>query len=1332
MDQEKQNNLDLETRLSSGFDDFQFDSLWNDAVHSDVEKKGPAIAESSKSSLDWGDLESDAELWSGLEAASSGAGNGSKKSPKGEFEDFLDMFATEGQSSNSDRLGSFSSLGDLSIGSLSSGSEKDSTADLVDVSDKFSSDSDVKTSKETETSGADVKSDAKAEESKSDEKAEESKSDEKAEESKSNEKAEESKSDEKAEESKSDEKTEEVKSDEKAEEAKSDEKAEESKADEKAEESKADEKAEESKSDEKVEESKSDEKSEESKSDEKSEESKSDEKSEESKSDEKSEESKSDEKSEESKSDEKSEELARVAAAAYEMTERACKGDVMPENEVVVMEHELKPDTIYSDEECEPIPEPVNTANRKLILLCAVLISVLIGFGLFVVCDYFFFSEKVDSMPGYHQDYVFQDDIVNYTSIASSSNGKFVAMCSDYRGIVKADMQTVFEFWPSLTGCRNLIVSDDGTNVYYIDHANGLYHVDMLHDSGINVAKIADLADMEGSLFDVRDGDVYYIARLSDSMKRVVRHVNLGNGSSKDVELPEDAMLCDGFSASAYAYLSNGSIYVVKNGQTEAASLEDPKLGCTQRPSQFGCASDGEGNWAVLCSSSIRQGKGKIADAPHQMMDDVAIRSGAKHWQLLRNANGTDYISTDFRHHIDTRNKLASSKFSRELSNEFAAAYGNNEEPLIALSAGQPVSINNEGHVSLLTRPAPIWNKKVYSTAFYANGDKMIVFAEEETGLSSSLITWTKTTPGLERAIPGIVDGLNVSWHGNYGFVTFNMEGAPKLEWIDFNHDFKILGLIKDIANPVEDAEWSADEKYVILRYAGGTSELFKLVETQGEPEMLYAEGEGKLFPGEITRRLESVREFPAEVGISFAQKSSEEQLLWYLEDGVLRLLRLSDGAKSVVFKALEGEIEQIRAKHVLAHPAADYLILWGDEGMMSLNLKKRGAPNVAEVGPVAWVVPDRQGEKLATSAGVYDLETGSMHPWPNEINLTRPLAWVGSNHFLMTEDGTNLIELVGNSQMKVHHMPGKNTLRLIGANSGFHPSTDIISVIRDKAISLERLKPNGKTKTEVVLAGSNGHWCAIDADKRPWIHPTSRTQNNMCYSTKSAAEGMDKPGRSVDPALMAQYEITKTSLPAYTPSEIHFVDDVHLTIHTVPDNATLGFASVSGELPKELVFADGVKTAPLDIKMKAVDDRIIIAVTQEGYVLRVVPFTPNTANVALRVPLLPEAAADLKVAYKDADGEAVSDVSESFDIELKSFVQARRDEVKACLKKEHADKLILDVNDGGDIVLPNDTSAELTACLAPVLTYIKEQCGAGALPEVTDYSGLRMTIDNP
>ncbi len=996
---------------------------------------------------------------------------------------------------------------------------------------------------------------------------------------------------------------------------------------------------------------------------------------------------------------------AEEADGEIRLSERARLGRMVPENEVEVSEHVLHPEVYYSDEECRPSgkakkekdngdDEYVEEGQKHNHALFWVAILLLF---LICVCAYFVSTQNSDKqVVNYAQKTSFQTHLGKYHHMTKSKNGNVVAMCSHTRGIVEANGKLVAEFWPTVDGCRELVISDDEKVVWYVDAKNGLHKVDLEKDQGFNSAAVIKLEGYAGKGFDVSGTDVVYLVPMGMNQPPVVRHVNLLDGSNyaaNDVALPVDAIPCHGVYAGHYAYISENSIHLLNNGQVLSASLDAPKLGCT-RDTLYACVADSEGRWSVLCRGSLRQGEGSVAKEPVQIADDTGLRADTKAFRLMRSAEGTDLVTASDWYHVDARNNLRAVHLSQNLSPKFdVVASDASDGSLVGISDGVPMKVTADGVVSLNQEKSNLENV----ASFFVGGSQLAVLIDNhQKGME--LVLWDISQASLvaNQHFATQIQQVNVSPKGQAGFVV----SGGTLSWMNWKTG-SVIGT-HQLSLPVADVTWDEDERHALIRYNDNSWELFSKTEDG----------------------VTSMRQYPSSVVIAFARSG----LLWHYENERLRTERIGDGVVSTVFTSMTEKLRDISLRGIVMAERSNIAIFWGEKGLLTMNVETGlSTSRVSAQKAIEWVTPDRYGKFAVTSAGILELSTGMLLPLSEKL-LQNRLHWIGSDTYLASADGRAVIERESGKVMMM--APRIRGIQMVGANSGFHADSNIIPVMRDGMISLASLEKDGSQVDVGVFSGTDtSQWC--------WKAANGRIQG-MGSVCSVVSEDPNKPTllKSQDTDVIASTKtLPQNLLSPFTPATMKFSNDVSFSLTSVPEDAMVMFSMEEGggELPKELVFEDDITSSPVNVQLKNDSREVWATIVADGYDTRIVTFRPEVSKLNLRVPLLKEGADKVGITWHELDletnerGEAF-EVSEDLEIEMKSAFFARRQGLLACMRRHKVGTLKLILNNS-QILPDNEMNQNLLTCIAPSLIEVNEAKRNGAFPELSDMASTSIDI---
>lgn len=245
----------------------------------------------------------------------------------------------------------------------------------------------------------------------------------------------------------------------------------------------------------------------------------------------------------------------------------------------------------------------------------------------------------------------------------------------------------------------------------------------------------------------------------------------------------------------------------------------------------------------------------------------------------------------------------------------------------------------------------------------------------------------------------------------------------------------------------------------------------------------------------------------------------------------------------------------------------------------------------------------------------------------------------------------------------------------------------------------------------------------------------TTQGDGNVCVSFAHKQDGTIVPiqtdNKQIANAMRKAFAPVKVEAQMYAPYT--FVDDVALSIETVPAESSIFFVVGEGTMPPQLTSESGFLPAPVKTTLKRSDVNIGMAVTAPEYELRAMSFTPNTAAKTIRIPLLRSAAQDIVIQGFDFDENnrpIDADLSDDIRFELASLLQAKRDAIAACLATTETKKFSLWLDENGILAAKAQADAAPDACLTPVVTYIEGERKKGALPELNSLSALELRLD--
>ncbi len=1003
------------------------------------------------------------------------------------------------------------------------------------------------------------------------------------------------------------------------------------------------------------------------------------------------------------------------------LSERARLGRVIPEGEVITSEHTLGHDVIYAEADCSPdVPAGGSHVLKVLVTIAIALIAVT------VIVAFYMRSGMQQPEVHYIQKGAFQNDNGQFKHLYYSSARNHIAMCSDVRGVVWSGGKMVSEFWPGNGGCARLVLADDGTRVWYMDNNHQLFEVNLIAGFGFNPKLVTSLNGIVGDEFAVSNGAVSYFAQ-NDDLKPVYRSVSLESKEVKDVAIPDDALPCSGFAGSTYAYVSKDAIHLNAQAGETVASLEAPKLGCS-RETALSCSMNGAEDWVVLCKDSIRQGKGKNAQEPNHY-NNVALRSGASTFNLIRHNEGTELVTTEQWIRLDNRNNMVVVPLKQPLNNGFEVAYHTDEKaPLIGLN-NDIIKFTIDGQNAQYTQVIPPRDKstnELLGAAFVGDGSHAVSLASNYTEGKSRISLWDLQEGRLVNSTPfnGIIEKINISNQGRYGFVV-NELNSGHITWINWLTGELMGEFMPEF--PVENVVWSADDQHVLIQYINRNADLFEVTDKAVKP----------------------MRSYTADVVVSFA----DNDLLWHIEGGEVYFERISDSSRSVVNEKLSEHLGETGISHILAHPYSDDVLFWGEGGIWRYNVATKRL-NLVSSDEISWLIPDRSGNYVATSSGLIELSTLEMKALP-ELADNAPLRWIGYKQYLQTADGRSIIDW--QSQQVQQVLPDVTKLRFVGLGGGEHPTNNYALSIRNNILSLEQLQSDAAPRTVSAFGGEDTHsWCWISANGE------IQAQGNTCVSFMKDAEGKSLLSANNAAISASMKPLLSSAARVFEATPIEFIDKVKLNITTVPEDAFLVFATAEGELPQPLTFEDGIVAAPFTTELSLDTRWFALVVAAAGYESRTMTFRPDRESIGMRIPLLPEnASAALQIRWlspaddteakpaevpadnQPADGKSGAqaapnaiafgdpvEVSEDLDIEMKALAFNHVDALTTCLKKQHKPHhLLLALHDNQLVVADPALEEAAKTCVAPVVSDLNDKHANGALPELSDMANLYIDI---
>ena len=978
------------------------------------------------------------------------------------------------------------------------------------------------------------------------------------------------------------------------------------------------------------------------------------------------------------------------------LSERARMGRVMPEGEVVSAEHEINPDEIYPDEACAAdgfAPSANQRVKKLLVVLVALMVCVLalvIAYAVKTVSD--------DHRVKYAQKASFRLASGDFDHFYATRNGNFKTACSNARGVVLDQNNALAaEYWPDMNGCLAPRISEDGRIAWFVDARHNLNEIKLESENGFAPRKIAHLNGYAGKGFDVgSDGKIRWIARNDADQSLVLRSQPIAGGNIADEPLPPGASVCDGFFGTRYAYVSGDSIHIAREDKSVSASLAAPKLGCSDK-TFIACAYDGQSNWSVLCQNSIRQGSDDKVRQPVRF-ENTRIRSGASHFNLIRHEDGTDLIAASEWIRIDAGGKDSKVLFKQDLGKSFAFARSDDEKtPLRGIAGRRFKEIAADGEI---IDNYPDSGLIHLGNAFVNGGSYAVSFFGDPRENVSKAVVWDINSGRLVdvKDFPGRIRGLHIAENGRLGFAVTD---APKrqLTWISFQTN-EVLGA-EDIAGDIDRVEWSDDGVYALLHFASGSSKLFE----HGQNGMTLK------------------REYGKETVVALGHNG----LMWRISGENVMFERIDTGSLSVINEQLSTALRGQNIKAVLRHPGSDDVLFWGDGGLWNYSVSRRQLNNIVIGEPILWAVPDRRGRWLATSAGIVDMTTLSVAPYPTDV-APQSLDWLGSTGYALDRSRKTVYDFDGKAVVR---RQSEAVLPFIGGGMDLHPTQNFILENRGDLTMLSSVSDNrssarqsfGETPLAVMGGTDVNAWCWRAAKGN-----AVQGSGAACASFERLADGTPAPIPLNDPkiAKMMQSAFAQDDVAAHMYAPYVFVDDVDLTIETVPAQASVIFVVNEGTLPPQLASESGFLPAPIKTTLKRADVNIGMAVTAPSYELRALSFAPNTAKKSFRIPLLRSDAADISVSAVEFDEEnrpVAVDLSDNIRFELANLIHENRDAVNACLAAQNTRSFSLWLDENGTISAKSQADAQPDACLAPIAEKIEEQRKNGALPDLTELS---------
>ena len=983
------------------------------------------------------------------------------------------------------------------------------------------------------------------------------------------------------------------------------------------------------------------------------------------------------------------------------LSARARMGNFEPEGEPITATHTLGHDVTYDDKDCENGVAPVGHANpqrRKKMLLAAIVFTFAV---LALVIAYAAYVKSLVPAVTYAQKAAFQIGNSTFDHYTMTQNGAFRAACSDARGVVlNRDNAIIAEFWPSTSGCVGVRMSEDGRKVWFVDSRGVLSEVNLEKDVGFAAKEIAELTDYLDFGFEVDRGVVRWFALGEGGV--VVRSLALSNGVVTEQALPAQAKICSGLFANRYAYISGESIHLVEDGKTTAASLMTPKLGCSA-DSAIHCAYDGKGGWAVLCNNSIHQGHSGSDQAQVQLSNNTAIRSGAVAFNLLRHDKGTDFVTPKEWLHIDERGKTTTKEFKQKLGKSFALAYNGDEMPLRGIVDHRLKEITIDGEV---VDNFPSTNLSHVGNAFVAGGNYVCSLFNDAKSHRSKVAVWDLLAGRLvdSKDFQGEIRRIHISNDGSKGFVVMHGE-QDSIAWISFPTLNDLL--TEQLQSGVERVDWSDDGNYAMLHFESGASRLYAFTD----------------------KGLVAKRDYDAETIVAIGHND----LIWRISGGNVVFERIESGELSVINEQLSTALRGQKIRAITLAQGSDDVLFWGEAGLWSYNVAKPQLNRVVD-SPIAWVSPDRTGRWVATSAGLIDMTTLDIVP-NVPLDPRSVVDWIGRSSYAVSQNRQTVFDF---EQMKSYEVKSDQKLSFIGRAMDLHPVNNVVLGSRGDLTVLAEIVPNTATKesdvraSAIAVMGGNAvnAWCWRMAKDG-----TTQGDGNVCVSFAHKQDGTIVPiqtdNKQITNAMRKAFAPVKVEAQMYAPYT--FVDDVALSIETVPAESSIFFVVGEGTMPPQLASESGFLPAPVKTTLKRSDINIGMAVTAPEYELRALSFTANTATKTIRIPLLRSAAQDIVIQGFDFDENnrpIDADLSDDIRFELASLLQAKRDAIAACLATTETKKFSLWLDENGILAAKAQADAAPDACLTPVVTYIEGERKKGALPELNSLPALELRLD--
>ncbi len=970
-----------------------------------------------------------------------------------------------------------------------------------------------------------------------------------------------------------------------------------------------------------------------------------------------------------------------------QLSERAKMGNVMPENEVQLIEHEVLPDTYYEEAECVAVQDPVEhdrVVKRNFItsIICLIVIGLI---GVIALLLYEIHNRQAESFT-VAQKYAFDVSGLNWSQFASSRDGRWVAVCNPSRGAVYHDDKLVASFMPA-DGCRALQIENSGASVTYIGGNGQLARVTFANNMGFSDTTIGAYEGLDNVVYSAEPNKLAYVRRNPETLglSRVV--TNAQNESVED--LPTDALVCYGSTGSTLAYVSGMNINLVRDGQpTVSASLDAEKLSC---PREFAvaCAYDGDEGWIVICRNGYVEGRGNIPTGRDQY-DFTSLMTGAEPFSIQRYADGADIITATKWIHVDQNAAFKVTVLSHELEGMLHFIHRDSEtEPLIGIVDGKMTRIDKNGIVAGLNE----LQQTLAFSGFVENGAKAVQIWNDSENLDerrSYVGVWDIATAKLQNqlVLDQLVQGVNISPLGQHGFYLTG-ENANKLTWFNWGS----LQKIGDVAlsNALIDAIWSPNEELVILKDEVGNSKIYGLRANQ----------------------MVNIAAFDANVDVVF----HSDDYVWIfdhekIDSPRVRLMKLADGLYSVDFDSIENALKNKKVDHIDTNINSKFIVFWGEDGIWAYNTQTNRINQVFRK-PVKWLTVSHSGEFVAIDSGILDLNTKDncrpVYPADSE-----PVVWSGDDSYVLTWNSDMLYSVDGLAPMS--SVPRvADDVEIIGNASGLHPSVLRLIENRDNLSTIVSYAKGNKNIAAAFAGFTPDAWC--------WM-----TSGGLAQGTSIMCPALAKYRKDTQTATVANDNSHVVTAAAYLvggetvefkPAQLaKFVDTVKLRVTATPAEALVLFGVSDGEKPAELESPDPENvfmSLPFEANLKASDRGFAAVLYLPGYAMRTVPFTANNAEVNLHVMMLKDEYANISVAKHEAPDEVIS---EDTSIALASFAGDHRDALRKCLKGK---KLTVEVNESCSLSLAQDSAKN--DCLNKVFAGIEQNVTCKDLPGLAEFA---------